>query len=408
MYYLIYIFTFFAVVAFFNYHQMLSDQLVKLIFYGISAIALLLAATDRRVRIASLHFPHAAYYTMMAMIVISPLMSLIFHAQPITDGITTVLSLFFGYAWFYILLKFNISPSKIITVMLIGCALSVPIYILNVQAAPGAMFGEEPYEALSRGVNFRIYVFFIELFPLMLFLGIERFKTCASYKLKAFWLFVIAVSAAMIIASVIRQIIAVSFLLALVLALWGLNWRKKIITCAILATAAIIIVPKIKIFQSLSDLNEVQAEYNDQQNDGEDIRIQAWKFYTYQFQENAGTMIFGNGIPSVGKTQYGNEYKIATDASECYEGDVGWAGFFYYFGLIATVALAILLIKTALKCNNPRQRYLAAWFAFVIITAVASGPILYTYQVFNLSSVLYLAYARKNRQPHGNNYPQLQ
>ena len=402
MYLLVYIFAFFAVVSFFNYHQMVSEQMMKIMFYGISIIAMILAITDRRVNISTLNFPRCDYITLMVMIVLSPVMALIFHGQSLSEGYVTVLSMFFGYAWFYFLLKFNIPTKKVLAVMMAGCLLSIPVFIMNVKTAPGAMFGEEPSEALARGVEFRIYVVFIELFPLMLFLGIEKFKQSITTKRKTIWLLVTLVSAIMIVACVIRQIIAVSFLLAFILAVWGISWRKKLLTTLVLTIAAIIIVPRISIFKSLGELSEAQSELKKAKNDGEDIRIQAWRFYTYQFQDNLGAMIFGNGIPALEKSRYGIDYKLATDASACFEGDVGWAGFFFYFGLIGTVALALFLGKTCLKCNNPRQRYLAAWFAFIIITGVASGPILYTYQVFNLSSVLYLAYARPRIKSHSD------
>ena len=385
MYYLIYIFAFFAVVGFFNYHQMLSDQVVKAIFYAVSLVALVLAVTDGRSKIARTGYPAEAYWTLMGMICLSPVMAGIFHGQDLVSSVITTLPMFFAYSWFYILLKFEMPERKILLVMAVGCALAIPVYLINFRAFPGAAFGELPNGG-SRGIP-RIVVTFIELFPLLLFYAINKW----SLSRKWWWILVMAVCVVMIVVSVIRQVIFVSALLAGIFLFRVMNWKQRLIFLLPIAVAIAIIAPRLSIFQAIDDLNELQADSNSESS--EDIRIQAWRFYTYEYNPNIGTMILGNGIPALDKTRYGIEYSTATAASKCYEGDVGWAGFFFYFGLIATVALFMLMWKTLTHRKPPEREYLNYWILFIMITAVASGPILYTFQIFNVVTALYLAYA---------------
>lgn len=223
MYYLIYIFAFFAVVGFFNYHQMLSDQVVKAIFYAVSLVALVLAVTDNRSKIARTGYPAEAYWTLMVMICLSPVMAGIFHGQDLVSSVITTLPMFFAYSWFYILLKFELPERKILMVMAVGCALAIPVYLMNFRAFPGAAFGELPNGG-SRGIP-RIVVTFIELFPLLLFYAINKW----SLSRKWWWILVMAVCVVMIVASVIRQVIFVSALLAGIFLFRVMNWKQRLI-----------------------------------------------------------------------------------------------------------------------------------------------------------------------------------
>lgn len=399
MYYIIYIFAFFAAIGFFNYHQMFSQPAIKAMFYAISLIALILALTDRRSKIAGTGYPAGAYITLMTMICLSPIMAGIFHGQDIVSSVIAALPSIFAYGWFFILLKFELDERKILTVMAVGCLLAIPVYLMNARVFPGAAFGELPNGG-SRGIP-RIAVAFIELFPLLLFYAINRWTLSRRW----WWFGVMAICIVMIVVSVIRQIIFVSALLAVVFLFKAMNWKQRFAILLPIVAAAAIIAPRLSIFQAIDDLNELQSDQNEST---EDIRIQAWRFYIYEYNPNIATMILGNGVPSLDKTQYGIEYSTATNASKCYEADVGWAGFFYDFGLIATVALFMVMWKTLLHRKPPDRQYINYWILFIMITAVASGPILYMNQVFNVVTALYLAYAPLDGQLHRPDNPQLQ
>lgn len=73
---------------------MLSDQVVKAIFYAVSLVALVLAVTDSRSKIARTGYPAEAYWTLMGMICLSPVMAGIFHGQDLVSSVITTLPMF--------------------------------------------------------------------------------------------------------------------------------------------------------------------------------------------------------------------------------------------------------------------------------------------------------------------------
>lgn len=156
------------------------------------------------------------------------------------------------------------------------------------------------------------------------------------------------------------------------------------------------------------ELSETQAEKN--KYDKEDIRLQAWKFYTYEYQTNNLTPILGNGIPSIGHSNWGNEFEKTTyheyGGNGCFSVDVGWAGFYWNFGLVTTIGLIIILLKAILKKKPTNKQYLSYWCIFISITSIASGPILYYHQIISIITVLYLIYGKDRN--NSSNYPQLQ
>lgn len=299
MNYVIYIVALFSTVGFFNYHGVLTDAASRGIFYAISAMALVMAVTERKSSLSDIDYPRGTYRLLMVMICLSPLMANIFHRQPLKESVISTLPPIFSYAFFYILLKFRIPPEKIIKVIFVACALSIPVYFANVTTFPSVMFGLPVEEDLSRGI-LRIYVVFIELFVLLLFYSINRWNLERRPK----WIVCIVILGLMIVLSVIRQIIAMSAILGLILLLKHWSWPKKIAGIAVVIGAAMLILPHIPIYQDLTELTVELQEKNESKNE-EDIRIQAWRFYTYEYQQSPLTMIFGNGIPAMGKTAYG-------------------------------------------------------------------------------------------------------
>ena len=167
------------------------------------------------------------------------------------------------------------------------------------------------------------------------------------------------------------------------------------------------VLPQIPIFKTMAELSETQAERNKYEQ--EDIRITAWRFYTYEYQTNGLTTIFGNGVPSIGNSIWGNNYEKTVyweyGGNGCFTVDVGWAGFFWYFGAIATLGLLILLVKAVRKKKSKDKKYLSYWCVFLILTSAASGPILFYSQIVSIMTVLYLIYGKEQ---NSNNHPQLQ
>lgn len=139
----------------------------------------------------------------------------------------------------------------------------------------------------------------------------------------------------------------------------------------------------------------------------EDVRLTAWKFYTYEYQTNTITSVLGNGIPAREKSEWGHEVLQKTSheylGNGCFPEDVGWAGFYWYFGILSTIGLVLFMLKAILKKKPANESYLTFWLIYICCTALASAPILYYWQIISIMTVLYLIYS-KNETDYCNNY----
>lgn len=384
MNYWIFVFILLSAVGFYNPRGVLSDQMQKLVFYGFTFIGLIYTFFQSRKGKTS-DYPRVLYTILVGGICLSMFMAFAFHDQGIKDTVVVTASILIPYSTLYIFIKLGISAKKIMNTLIVLSFISSAVYLINTSTAPNFMFGHPlTEEDLSRGI-LRISIVYIELFPLMLFYAINQWIETGKKRWILYGVFIMI----MISLSVIRQVIALSVVLALWYILKKVSISKGLIITAVVAVLGFYVVPKIPIFKTMLELTQKQKEYND---DKEDIRITAWNYYTIENQTNAITPFFGNGIPALQKSPWGIAFDQEIDSNKCYAVDVGWAGFYYYFGIFTTFALLLLLIKGITYPKSKNNQFTTYWLIFVIVTSIMSGPILYYYQIIDITLVLYLAF----------------
>ena len=176
-------------------------------------------------------------------------------------------------------------------------------------------------------------------------------------------------------------------------------WKKILVICVLFGVYQFVL-PQIPIYKTMTELSENQIEKNKYKE--EDIRITAWRFYTVEYQKNEITRIIGNGLPSIGNSKIGNKFDAVTNAryggNGCYYVDVGWAGFYWLFGIFATLGLLTILIKALIMARRMKKDYYVYWILFILITSVASAPIIYHSQVVSLCIILYMIFANNNKK----------
>ena len=79
--------------------------------------------------------------------------------------------------------------------------------------------------------------------------------------------------------------------------------------------------------------------------------------------------------------------------------DVGWAGFFFTFGLLATILLASILVKPLMYKISKENLYLKYFILSVIVLSLASGPILHNNEIVVIVVALYLLSIYKSSRP---------
>lgn len=385
--------------TFYTPFGIISSQLGKLIYYSICIISLIYAYKIG-INLKKIKYPKVAYKILIFGIIFSSYMAMLFHEQSFKVSFIAIMPYLLSYLVFYILMKFNIPKEKIEKAIWGFCIISMVIYIINVVTFPNIVFGTEKDEYdMSRGIV-RLGVYSIELIVLFFFYSINQWLLTKQKK----YVWLILLTATFIVLSVTRQIILLSAVLGIFFILRQASLQKKIVViiCSILFYFAIL--PQIPMYKTMVELSEQQIERNNTEN--EDIRITAWKFYTYEYQVNVITSIFGNGVPSLGNSQWAKQYEKMVYANYggngCYYVDVGWAGFFWLFGMFGTLGLLILLIKAMLKKKSEEMKYVSYWLVFIIITSITSAPIIFYNQVISITTILYLIYG-KNKLYRNNN-----
>lgn len=387
--------------SFYNPFGLISPQLSKLFFY-LACILGLIYAIKNGINLNKVDYPRYAYKIILIGIVISIFMATIFQKQSFETTAIATLPYLFAYSLLYILLKFNIPKPQIEYAIWFFCFMGMGIYTINMLTFPKCIFGaEQETFDMSRGIV-RLKIHSLQFIVLFLFYSINQWILTK----KRIFLWLIILNAAFIILSVTRQYIIFSAVLGVLFILKNATWYIKITSMVSCALFCLFILPNIPIYKTMLDLSKTQIQRNKEAE--EDVRIRAWRFYIDEYQTNSITRLFGNGIPSIGNSKWGNkhELKIASNkgGNGYYTVDVGWAGYYWYFGLFPTIGLFYLLMKGALIKKRKEQQYLSYWCIFTILTAFTSGPIIYYYQIINIMTVIYIIYGKDNR----NNNTQLQ
>ena len=271
---------------------------------------------------------------------------------------------------------------------------------------PNFVFGADKEEHdMSRGIV-RIGIHSFSFIVLFFFYAINKWITLNKVK----YLLLIFLTAIFIVLSVTRQAILFSFILGLLLILTRASLFKKIATICCCIIFSVAILPHIPIYENMVELSEAQAERNKYVDD--DIRIKALRFYLYEYQTNVLTPILGNGVPVLGKSAWGNRFEKTVSyeygGNGCFFVDVGWAGFYWLFGALTTSGLVILLVKAVYKKKSCSEQYLSYWCLYILLTSVASAPILFYSQVINIVTVLYLIYGKEKNESNSNSNIKLQ
>lgn len=395
----LFVLTLFASVGFFNPMQIFSPQISKLIFYFCVFLSAAYAFFDGR-SLRYIDYPWKSYWLFMAMIVISTVSATAFHPQSYSITLMSTLPYLLGYFYFWILMRTGLSDQFILKWLFIGCMLAVPVYFINLISFPTVIFGDSELEDFSRGI-LRVPVVFTEGMVLFLFYGIN--KLLLKPRNRKFWIFVCGMCVLMIFLSVVRQVILYSMVLSLLFLLKNFSWQKKITAVAVGIVTVIYILPMVPVYNTLLELSQEQLYENDEK---ENVRLGAWRYYTFENQTNDITPIIGNGSPSLGNSVWGNVFNDEIEYNEYFYADVAWAGIIYLFGWTGFAALLILMLKAVFRRKAHEKEYLTYWFIFIILSGIGSGVFIYYHQIIYIMIGLYLVFG--TYEEDSNNNPQLQ
>lgn len=381
-------------VSFFNPLNIFDSQDTKLLCIigtGVIFIWTLLK------RLEHLSYPRFYYFLVIMGFVTGLASTILFQKQNYLTSIIAISIFFTSWLSFYVLLRLQPDKKFVVKSLFIFSFISIGIYAINFITFPNVFLGgvKDEIADVSRGF-LRIKVPMLEVIVLCMFYVIN--KISINKKVRISYILLVILFYFMVLVSLTRQLIILSTVFGCLLYLANQPLVKKISAVMVLFTIFVFVVPELEIYQNLANVTERQLSKNDG-IDG-DIRVKAWQFYVYEYQTNYITPIIGNGVPALHKSEWGKTVDRKTDLAKggnaCYIGDVGWAGYFWYFGLIGTSGLLGLILSGIRKNKSQEEQYLSYWLMFVMITSVASAPILYSNQVYTICIVLYLTYGKNS------------
>ena len=384
-----------AASGFFNPLGTVSPQLSKFIYYGCALYGLLFFPV--KAKVFNRLYPKTSYKMIIIGILGAVLMATFFQKQSFSVSLAAVLPYLFGYLSFLVFMKSGMDEENVKNLIVGLLCCSIFIYVVNYVTFPVMIFGNKDADDIdmSRGVM-RIGVYYIDFFMLATYYSINQWMLSRKKK----WLFVIGVSGLMIVLSVTRQAIGITAIMGTLFLLKRLPFYKKAIFVALMAIFVTVILPKIPIYQALVETTETQVANNDEK---EDVRIRAARFYSDEYQTNEITRILGNGVASIGNSIWGNKFEKDISYYRYYSSDIGWIGFYWHFGLIAVIGVLIFLLKGAMVKKTADREYLTYHCYSIILLSILSAPILVYRQIIDIMLVMYLIFGFQNRQKIARN-----
>jgi hypothetical protein len=313
----------------------------------------------------------------------------LYHNQGLLLSITAmlcqlaVLSLFCAFA------KMNITFDEGLKWLKALCVITIICYIISLVFYPRMVLGEERESVdLSRGIP-RLFMPFIQFVVLIFLFYLEQWLNYHNNKAKIWTI----LTALFIVLSVTRQVILFSFFCAFVMCMHYLSTAKRILLIFFLG-GCVLLITQLPFVQTMIELSEDQAAKNEDQ---QDIRIVDYIYFCQVAQANDVTRILGNGSPHA-SSAWSKEHDWITESLNIYEVDVGWASFYWRYGLITIIGLLSLFGRIAIRAYKEHDRCFAYWILYIVLTSFTSGPILYLKSFIPIiftCSLLIIKYSKK-------------
>ena len=374
-----------AAEAFFNPFQLISQPMQKALFIGIITIALVYGLKNG-LSLRNVKYPGLAYLAVLFGITTSVFMSAAFHQQTLKQSLVTTAPYFFSYLTFFVFMKLNVSRRRTMSFVMLLLGVSTLVYFINLFHVPFNVFGDSMLESedMTRGI-IRLPVPYILLYPVTIFYAINRWLE--SHKRK--WLLVVAWCGTLVVLSVTRQVILFTALLGLMFVFQRYDWKRKLMLIVGVVAVVVWVLPMIPIYNTMIELSESQKDDSDMGE--ENVRITAARYYGYENQTNALSPVFGNGMPSFGVSKWGVMMDSETQENGCFWVDIGWIGFYWLYGGIATIGMIVMFVRALMRKKNSAEQYINYSLWFLILVSIASGPPVYYHQIVIICLMWFMA-----------------
>lgn len=268
----------------------------------------------------------------------------------------------------YILLiplsKSGIKIKQIEKIALIFTICYLVCSVLN-RLSPYPLFGSADEDVDRGAVRFRVVGIFWAVF---LFLMKINKYTIKRKRSDLYWIIAIGIG---ILFSLTRQTIVISFAFGGMLYFAKSKLTEKLLFVLCTVSAFYIILPHMTIANSLIEKTIADREAQQQYDN---IRLIAARYYAFEYPRNTQQVLFGVGVPSFGKSEYGNKMENIQKVLKVYREDVGYCGFYFNYGIVATILLIVIFVRVLFLKIPDEYVYLKYFSGTFLLFNIASAP----------------------------------
>lgn len=314
---------------------------------------------------SNITIPQNRSFTFVAAFMICQLFSIYnvtqYKNQPLGISIVGTLQ-YVGFLAYLLLCRSNITIKQCEKIISFFAWTFAVLTILNMMAGD-ALFGNYEFDTDRGGMRYRLPgIGWVILYCLQ-----NVNKYIEERKQRNMWIAVLMFIFTVL--SLTRQVMAITFLLMVLMMIHKAKIYQKILVALAILFATIFILPKVSIFNKMLNFTNEQMNAN-----YDNIRIVAFNYYGFEYPKNTNEILFGVGVPSFGKSQYGNEIDWTEENLKVYTSDVGYIDIYFKFGIVAVICMLLAQIVCIRRKTKLKYLYAKYYLIANMLLAIASTP----------------------------------
>lgn len=318
-----------------------------------------------------------SWYLFLFLIIFSIVPAKIYWGQSYLASIVSLLP-FLMYSFYLLLLRMGVSKEFVVKCIKWIAVAHIVFSILKF-LFPAFPIGSI-MEDSNRGDRVMMYGSFFNFF--FFFKTLSDVKDSFTYK-KGFWLLLSFIA---ILLPMTRQRIFTTVLLGGLMLIRKINIKKRLI----IIFSAIILLLGFSQTNWVNDIAQMTVSQLNSENPYDHIREIGIMYYWTEFPEKGFNTYIGNGVPSYGKSTYGNDAKEFADDTKIHLIDISLIAIYNYFGLISVLVLLWLIIQIIKKEGDAKYYYSKYLLLMLILNSIASGTLISTEEFVFVSICAYL------------------
>lgn len=182
-----------------------------------------------------------------------------------------------------------------------------------------------------------------------------------------------------------RSSILVTVFAILVVIVISKQVKSKLLVLFLMSSGAVLL---FFIFQDIF-MNLIEVSQDQSEQEGDDIRVKAIKFFLTEFYPNKINYFLGNGMGHMA-SPYGLKIMYYKAAYGFYQSDIGILGNYTIWGVTSILGIFLTLRKMFLIKIQQNYKYIKFWAVPLVIASILGSPFFGGSNIVVIVSALYL------------------